>query len=197
MRTARGYGYPGKRAIDVVLASVGLCVSAPFLVVCMIAVYAETGRPVIFTQRRVGRDEHEFDCHKLRTMRNGTGDQPSHEVSAAFVTRVGRFLRSTKLDELPQLWNVIRGEMSIVGPRPCLPSQQELIAARREYGLQKLRPGITGLAQVEGVDMSEPQRLAKLDAQYLQNMSLQSDIWLMARTVLGSGRGDRTNVSAN
>ena len=131
MRTTRSFGYAGKRAIDVVLASLGLFVGAPFLVVCMIAVYAESGGPVIFTQRRVGRDEKEFGCHKLRTMQNGTGDQPSHEVSAAAVTRVGRFLRSSKLDELPQLWNVIRGEMSIVGPRPCLPSQRELIEARR------------------------------------------------------------------
>lgn len=107
------------------------------------------------------------------------------------MTKVGHFLRRTKLDELPQLWNILVGEMSFVGPRPCLPSQTALIEARRAHGLSKIRPGLTGVSQVAGVDMSNPQRLAALDAGYLADMSLGRDFRLLAATVLGAGRGDR------
>jgi O-antigen biosynthesis protein WbqP len=107
------------------------------------------------------------------------------------VTPAGRWLRRSKLDELPQLWNVLRGEMSFVGPRPCLPSQVELVAARRARGLYAIRPGITGVAQVAGLDMSDPQRLAAADAEYLETMSLRTDLRLMLMTAFGAGKGDR------
>jgi O-antigen biosynthesis protein WbqP len=123
-----------------------------------------------------------------------TGNAPSHEVSASAVTPLGRRLRALKLDELPQLWNVLRGHMSLVGPRPCLPSQTKLIAARRQRGLHTIRPGITGIAQVAGIDMSDPARLAAKDAEYLTRMSLRFDLQLLLATLLGNGRGDRVGV---
>jgi len=124
-------------------------------------------------------------------MYRDTRNAPSHETGASAVTPIGRYLRRLKLDELPQLWNVLVGEMSFVGPRPCLPSQTELIASRRARGLYKIRPGITGVSQVAGIDMSEPERLALHDATYLRDMSLTTDLRLIAATILGSGRGDR------
>jgi len=127
---------------------------------------------------------------KLRTMASGTGDRPSHQVGIAHVTRVGRILRKLKLDELPQLWNVLLGQMSLVGPRPCLPSQHELIAARAERGLFRLRPGVTGPAQLLGVDMSDPVRLAQTEAEYFRSSTLSGDLKILMRTAIGAGRGD-------
>src|SRR5690606_22830348 len=115
------------------------------------------------------RGEAVFVCYKLRTMAPGTPDRGTHEVSVAAVTPLGRFLRKMKLDELPQLWNVLVGEMSLVGPRPCLTSQGAVIAARRARGVYAVRPGVTGPAQVLGVDMSTPEQLAEIDASWVAN----------------------------
>jgi O-antigen biosynthesis protein WbqP len=184
-----------KRWFDVALALVLL----PFVVlVCVffgIVIRLTSPGPAIFRQTRVGRREQRFTCLKLRTMRHGTVDAPSHEVGTSTVTGVGRFLRRSKLDELPQVWNIFRGDMSFVGPRPCLPAQTALIEARRFYGLEELRPGITGISQIAGVDMQDPARLARLDASYLGDMSLPADLRLLVRTVLGAGRGDRTDAA--
>jgi O-antigen biosynthesis protein WbqP len=109
----------------------------------------------------------QFRCHKLRTMYAGTASMPTHEVSVSRITPIGGFLRRTKLDELPQLWNVLKGEMSLVGPRPCLPAQTVLVEERRRRGVAALRPGITGTAQLRGVDMADPAKLAEIDAEYL------------------------------
>lgn len=123
----------------------------------------------------------------------GTADRPTHEVNAASVTPLGAFLRKTKFDELPQLYNVLKGAMSLVGPRPCLPSQTELIEARRRNDVFRLRPGITGLAQVMNIDMSVPERLAHIDGTYAQTRTFAGDLKLILATVTGSGRGiDRT-----
>lgn len=185
-----------KRVFDLTL---GLLLS-PFalLLVLLLGVLIRSDSlgPAIFRQVRVGRAERPFICFKLRTMRIDTAEAPSHEVAGSSVTRFGHFLRRTKLDELPQLWNVLMGDMSFVGPRPCLPSQVELIEARRTRGLFAIRPGITGVAQVAGVDMSDPERLAALDATYLNDMSLSRDISLILATVFGAGRGDRVDVSS-
>lgn len=180
-----------KRTFDVLLALVALPFGAVIILGLGLLVRATSPGPAIFRQTRVGRDEQPFVCRKLRTMRVETENAPSHEVGASGVTPIGRILRRTKLDELPQLWNILAGEMSFVGPRPCLPTQTALVEARRVYGLQRIRPGITGVAQIAGVDMSDPERLAALDATYLADMSLRRDIQLIARTVLGAGRGDR------
>jgi O-antigen biosynthesis protein WbqP len=180
-----------KRTLDVVLAIVALPFAALVIAGCAIAVRLTSPGRAILRQQRVGRYERPFACLKLRTMYANTPQAPSHETSRAAVTPIGRLLRRLKLDELPQLVNIIRGDMSFVGPRPCLPTQTALIEARRRYGLQTIRPGITGVAQVRGVDMSDPERLAALDATYLEDMSIGADLRLIAATALGNGRGDR------
>lgn len=180
-----------KRALDLAASIVGLVALAPVMACLMVAIRLETQGPALFRQTRVGRNEQHFTCLKLRTMRHNTPDAPSHEVSAAAVTRLGRFLRRSKLDELPQLWNIVKGEMSLVGPRPCLPSQTELVAERRARGLYAIRPGITGPAQLAGIDMSDPVRLAQADQAYLDKMSLRADLGMIIQTALGRGSGDR------
>jgi O-antigen biosynthesis protein WbqP len=180
-----------KRAFDIVLAAVALVVAAPLILAAAVLIRLTSPGPAIFRQTRVGLNEKPFTCLKLRTMYCGTGNVPTHEAGASSITPVGRLLRRFKFDELPQLWNVLAGSMSFVGPRPCLPSQAALITARRSYELYKLRPGITGVAQVAGVDMSDPEKLAALDAAYLRDMSLAADMRLILATALGSGQGDR------
>jgi len=180
-----------KRLLDVAAALIGLVLGSPLLLGAALAIRATSPGPVIFRQERVGRDERRFTCYKLRTMYQATPHLASHQVSRSAVTPVGSLLRRTKLDELPQLVNVLRGEMSLVGPRPCLPAQVELIEARRAAGVYALRPGITGVAQVQGVDMSEPTRLAALDAGYLQSAGLLTDLKILFLTAAGRGSGDR------
>jgi len=183
-----------KRTFDFVLAAIGLVVATPIMLVCAIAICCTSRGSPIFRQVRVGLHEKPFTCLKLRTMYVGTENAPTHETSKSAVTPVGRFLRRTKLDELPQLWNILVGEMSFVGPRPCLPSQTSLIEARRARCLYEIRPGITGVSQVAGVDMSAPEKLAELDATYLEKMSLATDLRLMSATVFGAGQGDHVQT---
>ena len=127
-------------------------------------------------------------------MKFGTRQAGTHEISASAVTPIGRHLRRTKLDELPQIVNILRNEMSLVGPRPCLPGQTELIDARRRLGVLTVKPGISGLAQINGIDMSTPWRLASWDARYIALRSLALDARIALRTVMGSGQGDRVKV---
>jgi lipopolysaccharide/colanic/teichoic acid biosynthesis glycosyltransferase len=138
----------------------------------------------------VGRDRRPFVLYKLRTMSVDTGDRASHEVTPAQITRIGDILRKTKLDELPQLLNVLKGDMSFVGPRPCLPSQMALIEERSRRGVYRIRPGITGPAQLAGIDMSTPKELAEADALYLERINLWDDFRYLVRTALGRGSGD-------
>lgn len=184
-----------KRMFDFIVALLLSPFALVLVLVFGIVVRLTSPGPAIFRQARVGRNEVPFVCLKLRTMRSDTRHAPSHEIGSSAVTGIGAFLRRTKLDELPQLWNILKGEMSFVGPRPCLTTQSELIEARRARGLFAVRPGITGVSQVAGVDMSDPERLAILDATYLKDMSLRHDIALILRTVGGAGRGDRVNSS--
>lgn len=178
------------RLFDVVFASAGLLVSFPvFAVLCVIG-YFDTGSP-LFRQVRVGRDEKPFVLVKFRTMNVGTASVASHLAEASAITPLGRFLRRTKLDELPQLWNVLKGDMSLVGPRPCLPEQEQLILSRRKLDVFQWRPGITGLAQVKGVDMSTPELLAETDYQMLNTFSVLNYFRFIMMTILGQGAGDR------
>ena len=124
-------------------------------------------------------------------MRPDTASVATHLADASAVTALGRFLRRTKLDELPQLWNVLTGDMSLVGPRPCLFSQPELIAERQALGVFDVRPGITGLAQIRGIDMSTPKPLAETDAQMIANLGLTQYFRYIVRTIIGQGSGDR------
>ncbi|MAN13963.1 MAG: lipid carrier--UDP-N-acetylgalactosaminyltransferase [Dinoroseobacter sp.] len=190
---APAYGfYAGvKRTIDL-LAALGVIVFAGWAMV-LIALYIrlDSQGPAIFAQQRVGKDARTFTCFKFRTMVTGTTHAATHNVSVSSVTKAGRFLRKTKLDELPQVANVLRNEMSLVGPRPCLPIQQELIELRVARDVVSLKPGITGLAQINNVDMSDPTRLAALDERYRSFRTLLGDVVILIRTVLGSGSGDR------
>lgn len=180
-----------KRISDIVIVLLGGPFALPIIIASMIAIKISTPGPALFRQTRVGLHEKPFTCYKLRTMYVSTADAPSHEIPASSVTPLGAWLRKVKLDELPQLWNILKGDMSLVGPRPCLPAQTELIALRRTFGLFSIRPGITGVAQVAGIDMSDPSRLAEADAAYLRDMSLAADMKLIAATLCGGGRGDR------
>lgn len=172
-----------KRTFDLVGAAVLFLATSPLVLLAVLAVRASSPGPAIFSQTRVGRDGVLFRCHKLRTMYVGTPSLPSHEAPANSVTSVGRILRKFKLDELPQFWNVLRGEMSLVGPRPCLPTQTELVECRRRLGVLAARPGITGLAQIKGIDMSTPRLLAETDAAYLKTASLWIDLRILFGTL--------------
>lgn len=163
------------------------------LLFLVLAVRLESSGPGFFRQVRVGRHRRPFVCYKIRTMALGTPEAGTHEVAASAVTRVGRFLRATKLDELPQLLNVVRGEMAFVGPRPCLPSQVELVEARDRLGVFEVLPGITGLGQIRGIDMSDPDRLARCDAEYVRARNLRLDLSILWATFRGAGGGDRVN----
>jgi O-antigen biosynthesis protein WbqP len=174
---------PLKRTLDIAAALAGLILLFPVFVVVAVLVAVTSKGPVLFRQERVGKDERTFVCNKFRTMHQGTAQRGTHEVSASALTSAGALLRALKLDELPQLWNVLWGEMSLVGPRPCLPNQQRLIAERRARDVFSATPGITGLAQVQGIDMSEPERLAEIDQSYIRTRSLGMDMKLIFRTL--------------
>lgn len=167
---------------------------APILVLLWILGWLDTRSP-LFRQKRVGRHQKPFTLVKFRTMRPDTASVATHLADASAVTKLGHFLRRSKLDELPQLWNVLKGEMSLVGPRPCLFNQTELINERESRGVFCARPGITGLAQVNGIDMSTPELLAETDALMLNKMNLGAYVTLILKTVTGSGSGDRIKHS--
>lgn len=180
----------GKRAFDLTVA---LSLAVPAAILCAlaaVAIWLEDRANPFFVQCRLGRNGRTFSLIKLRTMHVGTGDIPSHSAAPSSITRTGTIFRRTKLDELPQIWNVLRGEMSFVGPRPGLPTQFELAECRRQRGVDRLLPGITGVAQVQGLDMSTPEHLARVDATYIGAWSLSRDMALLWRTAMGGGRGD-------
>ena len=178
------------RFFDFIFSLFGLLVGAPFLLILIIIGLFDTGSPV-FQQVRVGRDKKAFTLVKLRTMELNTTSVATHLASSSSITPFGHFLRRTKLDELPQLLNVLKGEMSLVGPRPGLFNQEELTEARDRLGVFSVRPGMTGLSQVNKIDMSTPQRLAEFDAKMIAEMSLVHYFKYIFQTVVGRGRGDR------
>lgn len=165
------------------LAAVGLVCGLPLLALAAVAVKLESPGPVIFRQTRVGRFGKPFTCYKVRTMFVDTPHLPTHEAPPTGVTRSGKWLRRSRIDEIPQLWNVLRNEMRLVGPRPCLPSQTELIDARRERGVDQLYPGITGISQTLHIDMSTPVKLANVDATYLNHVNARTDLRVLWSTV--------------
>jgi lipopolysaccharide/colanic/teichoic acid biosynthesis glycosyltransferase len=178
------------RILDVIFALAGLVVGLPILLVLYVIGLFDTGSPLFF-QERVGRNQTPFTLVKFRTMKVDTASVASHLASSASITKFGGFLRKTKLDELPQLWNVLKGEMSLVGPRPGLSNQTELTAAREQQGVFAVRPGITGLAQVSDIDMSTPELLAETDAKMIQSLSIRDYFKYILQTVIGKGSGDR------
>lgn len=175
---------------DFVFSLLGLVVGFPVLLVLTIIGLFDTGSP-IFRQVRVGRHQRPFTLVKFRTMKVDTASVATHLASSASITRFGHFLRKTKLDELPQLWNVLRGEMSLVGPRPGLFNQEELTEERAKRGVFEVRPGITGLAQVNEIDMSTPALLAETDQKMIQSLTVAAYFKYIFMTVAGKGAGDR------
>lgn len=182
------------RLLDLFFSFFGLLFAMPFLLILFILGLFDTGSP-IFRQKRVGRNKKPFTLIKFRTMKVDTASVASHLASTASITPFGNFLRKTKLDELPQLWNVLKGEMSLVGPRPGLFNQQELIEVREAKNVYAVRPGITGEAQVNEIDMSTPVLLAKTDANMIKELNLINYFKFILQTVTGKGSGDRVKGS--
>lgn len=178
------------RTLDIVFSLLGLIVGFPVLLALYVVGLFDTGSP-IFRQERLGRGQQPFTLIKFRTMRKDTASVASHLANSSSITKFGHFLRRTKLDELPQLWNVLKGDMSLVGPRPGLFNQEELTAAREVKGVFDVRPGITGLAQVNEIDMSTPELLAETDAKMIKTLSLRNYFHYILMTVTGKGSGDR------
>lgn len=174
------------RLLDMVIASMALVAGLPVIILLALLVRLDSKGPAIFRQERIGRDGRTFTMYKLRTMRLQTSERPTHLTPPSATTRIGRLLRLTKLDELPQLLNVIKGEMAIVGPRPGLASQTDLMEGRRALGILRAKPGITGLAQAAGVDMSDEPRLLALDARYIAMRSAAFDLRIILATVMGA-----------
>ena len=179
------------RTLDLFFAVTGLIALSPLILILFCACLVDSKSPIV-TQTRVGRYSRPFTIIKFRTMHVGTNSLGTHLVPDSSVTSVGRILRKFKLDELPQLINVARGEMSLVGPRPCLLNQSELIALRESKGILNLRPGITGLPQILGIDMSEPAKLVEWEVRMRDQMTTFKYFQYILLTALGRSIGDKT-----
>ena len=171
------YKHIVKRAFDIALSLIGLIVLSPVFLAVAVAIKLDDGGSVFFKQKRVGIHKTYFQLYKFRSMKMNTPDIPTHLLknSDQYISRVGRILRSTSIDELPQLVNIITGKMSIIGPRPALWNQDDLIAERDKYGANDIRPGLTGWAQINGRDAIEIPVKAKLDGEYVENVSFRMD----------------------
>lgn len=176
-----------KRILDFILALIGLVFLSPVFIVLIVAIKIDSPGPAFFTQKRVGIHKQHFQILKFRTMRNDTpSDIPTHllDTPEQWITRVGKFLRKTSLDEIPQLVNILVGEMSIVGPRPALWNQYDLIEERDKYGANNIRPGLTGLAQISGRDELSIELKSKYDGDYVKDITFTNDIKIIINTAL-------------
>ena len=178
------------RLIDLTAALLGLIILAPLFLLLLLFGLLDTGSP-LFVQTRLGKNQTTFKLVKFRTMKVGTAQVGTHLAQTSDITRLGSFLRKTKLDELPQLINVAKGDMSLVGPRPGLPNQKTLKHERSKRGVFNYRPGITGLGQVNKVDMSTPRKLSRYDQLMLKKMTLSLYFKIILATAFGKGSGDR------
>ena len=176
-----------KRLIDVILSFLAIIILFIPGIIIAICIKIESKGPVFFKQKRVGKNKKYFMIYKFRTMRTDTPkDMPTHMLNNPdlYITKVGRILRKTSLDELPQIINIIKGDMSIVGPRPALWNQDDLIAERDKYHANDIRPGLTGLAQISGRDELEIPVKAKLDGEYTENISFGLDVKIFFKTII-------------
>lgn len=198
-----------KRVIDIVISGLAIVVLSPVLLLIAIAIKLDSKGPVLFKQKRVGKNKSHFMIYKFRSMYVDTpSDMPTHLLKdpTAMITKVGAFLRKTSLDELPQLFNIFKGEMAIVGPRPALWNQYDLIEERDKYGANNIRPGLTGWAQINGRDELEIDEKSKLDGYYVKNMSFGLDVKCFFGTFLSvaksegvveGGTGTRSKAETN
>lgn len=193
LRTGQKIYIVFKRLIDILLSGIACIVLTPIILILAVVIKIDSRGPVLFKQKRVGKYKSYFKIWKFRTMRTDTPkDMPTHMLSNpdAYITRVGKFLRKTSLDELPQIYNIFAGKMSIIGPRPALWNQDDLVAERDKYGANDVLPGLTGWAQVNGRDELEIPVKAKLDGEYIEKMNLFFDIKCFMMTVFSVLRSD-------
>lgn len=182
-----------KRGIDFLLSLIGIIILSPILLILCLAIKVDSKGPIIFKQKRVGKDKSHFNIYKFRTMKVDTPkEMPTHllENPDFFITKVGKFLRKTSLDELPQLFNILKGDMAVIGPRPALWNQYDLIEERDKYGANDIRPGLTGLAQISGRDELEIQEKAKLDGYYTEHISFGMDVKCFFGTITSVFKSD-------
>lgn len=182
-----------KRLIDIILSLVGLMLASWLYLIIIIAIKIDDPGPVFFGQKRVGKDKMHFTLWKFRSMKMSTPhDTPTHLLPnpEKFITRTGHFLRKSSLDEIPQLWNILKGDMSVIGPRPALWNQYDLIEERDKYGANDIRPGLSGWAQICGRDELEIEEKARLDGEYVRKMSFFFDCRCFFGTAIGALRGD-------
>ena len=187
-----GYRYI-KRIIDILLSGLAIIILSPLLLILCIAIKLDSPGPIFFTQKRVGIHKTYFQIYKFRTMRTDTPkDMPTHMLAnpEQYITKTGRFLRKTSLDELPQIFNIFKGDMSIVGPRPALWNQDDLVAERDKYGANDVTPGLTGWAQINGRDELEIPVKAKLDGEYVKKYGFTMDVRCFFGTILSVLRQD-------
>lgn len=176
-----------KRLLDIIFSVFGIIILLPLLIIISILIKTTSKGPILFKQRRIGKNKKEFVIYKFRTMRTDTPkDMPTHMLNNAkgYITKIGNLLRKTSLDELPQLINIIKGDMAIIGPRPALYNQEDLINERDKYNANDIRPGLTGWAQVNGRDELEIPVKAKYDGEYLEKMSFLFDVKILFKTVI-------------
>ncbi|MGQ5520347.1 sugar transferase [Enterococcus gallinarum] len=182
-----------KRGIDFLLSLAGIIILSPIFLILCLAIKVDSKGPIIFKQKRVGKDKSHFNIYKFRTMKVDTPkEMPTHllENPDFFITKVGKFLRKTSLDELPQLFNILKGDMAVIGPRPALWNQYDLIEERDKYGANNIRPGLTGLAQISGRDELEIQEKAKLDGYYTEHISFGMDVKCFFGTITSVFKSD-------
>lgn len=192
-----------KRTIDFIISVIGLIILSPLFIILILAIKADSKGPVLFKQKRVGKNKKYFNILKFRTMKIDTPkDMPTHLLKNPdmYITKVGKVLRKTSLDELPQILNIIVGQMSIIGPRPALWNQYDLIEERDRYNANSIRPGLTGLAQINGRDELSIPVKAKYDGEYTKNISFVLDVKIFLKTIVnvfsheGIVEGEQTHI---
>ncbi len=182
-----------KRFLDFIISIIGFIVLIPFFIILVILIKLTSKGPVLFKQKRVGKNKKHFNIYKFRTMRIDTpSDMPTHMLDnpEQWITKVGKFLRKTSLDELPQIFNIIKGDMSIVGPRPALWNQYDLIEERDKYGANDIYPGLTGYAQIKGRDELPIEQKAELDGYYTKNLGFWLDVKVFFGTIVSVFKSD-------
>ncbi len=188
-----------KRVLDFLISLFALIIFSPLFLIVSVGVMISDGTPILFRQKRVGKNNELFEIYKFRTMRKGTENVASNELEDADfkITKFGRILRATSIDELPQLFNILNGTMSLIGPRPLIPEETEIRELRNKYNVYSVRPGITGWAQVNGRDNVSAEKKALLDKEYVEKQSLMFDIKIFFMTIHQVLRREGVNEGNN